>query len=93
MDKKNTTSKVKTFLAQQFPITKNVGNDEPLLGNGLIDSLGILEVVTFVEKEFGIVVSDEDLTPENFGSIHNLANFVHNKTQIVTLRKDTLWTV
>ena len=85
MDKKNTTSKVKTFLAQQFPITKNVGNDEPLLGNGLIDSLGILEVVTFVEKEFGIVVSDEDLTPENFGSIHNLAEFVQNKTQAVNL--------
>jgi acyl carrier protein len=61
-------------------MTKSVGNDEPLLKNGLIDSLGILEVVTFVETEFGIVVSDEDLLPENFGSIHSLTSFVHQKT-------------
>jgi acyl carrier protein len=80
MDRQNTTSKIKTFLAQHFPMTKNVSNDEPLLANGLIDSLGILEVVSFVENEFGIVVSDEDLLPENFGSIHSLTNFVHEKT-------------
>jgi len=83
MDKQNTTSKIKTFLAQQFPMTKNVSNDEPLLKNGLIDSLGILDLVTFVETEFGIAVSDEDLLPENFGSIHSLTNFVHNKTEIL----------
>ena len=85
MDKQNTTSKIKTFLAQQFPMTKNVSNDEPLLKNGLIDSLGILDLVTFVETEFGIAVSDEDLLPENFGSIHSLTNFVHNKTEIVNI--------
>jgi acyl carrier protein len=80
MDRQNTTSKIKNFLAQQFPMTKNVSNDEPLLTSGLIDSLGILEVVSFVENEFLIVVSDEDLLPENFGSIHSLTNFVHEKT-------------
>jgi acyl carrier protein len=85
MDKQDTTSKIKTFLARQFPMTKNVGNDEPLLKNGLIDSLGILEVVAFIEKEFGIVVSDEDLLPENFGSIHSLASFVHNKMEPVVM--------
>jgi acyl carrier protein len=80
MDKQITTSKIKTFLAQQFPMTRNVSNDEPLLKNGLIDSLGILDVVSFVESEFGIVVSDEDLLPENFGSIHSLTDFVHERT-------------
>ena len=55
MNKQNTMFRIKTFLAQQFPMTKNVGNDELLLKNGLIDSLGILEVVTFMEKEFGII--------------------------------------
>jgi acyl carrier protein len=39
-----------------------------------------LEVVSFVENEFGIVVSDEDLLPENFGSIQSLTNFVHGKS-------------
>ena len=84
MDKQSTTSKIKTFLAQQFPMTKNVSNDEPLLKNGLIDSLGILDLVTFLENEFGIAVSDEDLLPENFGSIHSLTNFVQQKTNGVS---------
>ena len=71
--------RIRKFLVQQFPATKNVDNDEPLLNNGLIDSLGILDVVAFLEKEFGIAVSDEDLLPENFGSIQNLSNFVQQK--------------
>lgn len=81
MDNEKTTSKIKNFLAQHFPGAKNVGNDEPLLKNGFIDSLGILEVVTFVETEFDIVVSDEDLLPENFGSVHSLTNFVRTKRE------------
>jgi acyl carrier protein len=80
MDEEKTMAKIKTFLAQQFPMTKNVGNDEPLLKNGLIDSLGILEVVSFLENEFGIVLSDEELLPENFESVGSLSNFVRQKT-------------
>jgi acyl carrier protein len=75
---------IRQFLVQQFPATKNVGNDEPLLDNGLIDSLGILEVVAFLEKEFGIAVSDNDLLPENFGSVRSLSNFVQQKTNGAT---------
>lgn len=72
--------RIRKFLVQQFPATKNVGNNESLLNNGLIDSLGILEVVAFIEKEFEITVSDEDLLPENFGSVYSLSNFVGQKT-------------
>jgi acyl carrier protein len=72
--------RIKNFLVQQFPTTKNVRNEDLLLKNGLIDSLGILDVVTFLEKEFDIIVSDEELLPENFESIHCLSNFVRTKT-------------
>lgn len=75
------SERIKNFLVQQFPATKNVGNEDPLLKNGLIDSLGILEVVTFLEKEFGIAISDEELLPENFESVGRLSNFVHQKTK------------
>lgn len=71
--------RIRKFLVQQFPATKNVGNEESLLNKGLIDSLGILEVVTFLEKEFGIAVFDEDLLPENFGSVARLLSFVQQK--------------
>ena len=80
MEPQTIADKIKKFLLQQFPATKNVGNDDSLLNNGLIDSLGILEVVAFMEKEFGITVSDEDLLPENFGSVGSLINFIQQKT-------------
>jgi acyl carrier protein len=79
MDTENTACKIEGFLRQQFPLIRNVDRNGPLLNSGLIDSLGILEVVTFVEKEFGIVVSDDDLLPENFGSIENLTRYVVSK--------------
>ncbi len=72
--------RIRWFLIQQFPATRNVGNEEPLLKNGLIDSLGILEVVTFLERQFGFTVTDDELLPENFESIHSLSNFVQLKT-------------
>lgn len=75
------SDRIRKFLVQQFPTTKNVSDVDPLLKNGLIDSLGILEVVTFVEKEFGIAVTDEELLPENFESVHSLSNFVRQKTK------------
>jgi acyl carrier protein len=50
-----------------------------LLKNGFIDSLGILEVVAFLENEFRIAVSDDDLLPENFGSVQSITDFVQAK--------------
>jgi acyl carrier protein len=72
--------RIKRFLGQQFPATKKIGNKDLLLTTGLIDSLGILEVVSFLEKEFGIVISDDELLPENFGSVQSLSSFVRRKS-------------
>ena len=79
MENSTIAERIRGFLVQQFPATRNVGNEEPLLKNGLIDSLGILEVVTFLEKEFGFTVTDEELLPENFESVQCLSNFVQHK--------------
>jgi acyl carrier protein len=72
--------RIKGFLAKQFPATKKTGIEESLLRTGLIDSLGILDVVAFLEKEFAITITDEELLPENFDSIRNISNFVQQKT-------------
>jgi acyl carrier protein len=72
-------SKIRTFLAEHFPLTRGVRDDDDLLGKGGLDSLGILEVVTFVEQEFGLTVIDEELLPENFRSISSLETFVKRK--------------
>ena len=54
--------------------------DLPLVQSGLVDSTGILEIVTFLESEFGVHTSDEDLAVDNFGSISTIVRFVLAKT-------------
>jgi acyl carrier protein len=71
--------RIRGFLASQFPLTRNLSDQDTLLGDGIVDSLGILEIVSFLEREFGITVVDEELLPENFTSISELAVFVHGK--------------
>jgi acyl carrier protein len=50
--------------------------DFALLDNKVIDSLGLFHMVTFLESEFGVEVDDEELVPENFGTIRLIAELV-----------------
>lgn len=72
---------IRRFVLDRFPIARqrDISNHDLLLEKGILDSLGILEVVTFVESEFNIAVDDEDLQPENFESIHAMTGFVQAK--------------
>jgi len=54
-------------------------DDDSLLGSGIVDSLGVLDLVAFVEGEFGITIDAEELLPENFQSISSLTCFVKTK--------------
>ncbi|MBC7831241.1 MAG: acyl carrier protein [Hyphomicrobium sp.] len=58
---------------------QGLGDDESLLGAGLIDSTGILELVSYLEAEFGIVVQDEEIVPENLDSVRQIAAYVDYK--------------
>ena len=51
-------------------------NDASLLDRGIIDSTGVLEIVLFLESEFGVKVKDSEMLPENFDSVNNIVNFV-----------------
>jgi acyl carrier protein len=73
------TDRIRTFLVAQFPLARTLRDQDRLLGDGILDSLGILEVVSFIEREFDLTVSDEELLPENFDSISTLAAFVESK--------------
>ena len=79
MEINSVKSKIKTFIVGRFPLAKNTDDDHRLLANGVLDSLGVLEVVTFIEGEFGFTVTDEELLPENFASISTLSVFVQRK--------------
>ncbi len=52
---------------------------DPLLERGIIDSMGVLELISFIQDEFGIKVGDDDITEENFGTLAAIARYVVRK--------------
>jgi acyl carrier protein len=52
------------------------------LEEGIVDSMNVLELVTFVEEQFHVSVQDEDIVPDNFDSVTRLATFVRSKTSL-----------
>jgi acyl carrier protein len=84
------TDTLKDFVYKKFPLAKKQGvkNSDPLLNSGIIDSVGILELVTFMEKEFGIHVSDEEMLPEIFQTLDALAAFVQQKGSTTPIKVD-----
>jgi acyl carrier protein len=57
---------------------------DSLLGRGIIDSMGVMELVQFIEESFGVRVDDEDITEENLGSLDAIASFVTSKGSLAT---------
>lgn len=51
----------------------------PVLESDVIDSMGIYELATFLEQQYGVEILDEEVVPENFGSIEALARLVDAK--------------
>jgi acyl carrier protein len=68
---------------QNFPVAKKRAFDDDLqlVQSGIIDSLGVLSVVGFLEQTFKITVDDDELSPDNFSSVRSLVSFVQRKSQ------------
>lgn len=76
-------NKVRQFIIENFIFddqAEAIGDDDSFLDRGIIDSTGILEVVNWVQEEFGIEVDDMELVPENLDSVNRLAAFIQKKT-------------
>jgi acyl carrier protein len=83
LDLNSILSDLREFIARNFLFSDKgytYGDDVSFLENGIIDSLGIIELVTFVEKKYGISVADNELLPENFDSVAKLGSFVATKS-------------
>ncbi len=72
---------VRTFIESNFYVANasTLTDDSSLLDQGVIDSTGILEVISFLEDEFQIEIDDEEMVPENLDSIGAIAIFVTRK--------------
>ncbi len=73
--------KVRTFIVENFLFGEDEGlkDDTSFLEDGVIDSTGILELVSFLEEEFTIIIEDEELIPENLDSINFVVNYLERK--------------
>jgi len=75
-------SKVKEFIKDNFLVDtklKDWGNDDSFFEKKVIDSTGVLELVSFIEETFGIKVQDDELIPDNLDSVNKVASFVTSK--------------
>ena len=73
---------IRGFIIENFLF----GDAEPLsddavslLDNGIVDSVGVLEMVAWLEENHGLKVEDQELVPENFDSVERLVRFVERK--------------
>ena len=78
MNREQIKEKTRTFLHQY--ISQEIPDDEDLFSSGLVNSLIAMQLVMFVEKEFGISVENEDLDLKNFNAVDAIADFVGRKT-------------
>jgi D-alanine--poly(phosphoribitol) ligase subunit 2 len=56
-------------------------DDGNLFDMGIIDSVGLISCIVFIEEEFQLKIPDEDLLPTNFSSIKKIANYIRSKTK------------
>ena len=73
--------KIRAFVVENFLFgsDENLEDNTSFLDEGIIDSTGILELVSFLEEEFSITVEDEELIPENLDSINNVTAYLVQK--------------
>ncbi len=80
-----TEVEIRRFVVDNFLFGQDdgrLGRDDSFLATGTIDSTGVLELVSFLERTYGITIEDDELVPENLDSIARLADFVARKRPV-----------
>ena len=73
---------IKKFLLTEIAADlgkESLSSDEDLLEQGIIDSMGIMSLIEFMEANFNISIEDQEIIPENFQTIRNMEKFVEQK--------------
>jgi acyl carrier protein len=73
--------KVKTFIRESFLFDSSakIRDEDSLLEEGILDSTGVLELILYLEEEFGIKIEDEEIIPENLDSVRSIENLIQRK--------------
>jgi acyl carrier protein len=75
-------NRLRAFVQENFLYAMpdfQLGDDDRLLEKGVVDSMGVAEMIAFVESEFGVITSDEEVSETNFGTLNAIARFIAAK--------------
>jgi acyl carrier protein len=77
----NYIKEVRDFVVNNFLFGEagSLQDDTSFMESDILDSTGILELVTFLESSYGIKVQDQEMLPENLDSVNRVASFVMRK--------------
>jgi len=78
--------RIRQFLVENFlygTAPAGFNDSASLLDSGVMDSTGVMELVLFLEEEFGVKVADDEVVPENLDSIERICTFVRRKLAAV----------
>ena len=73
---------LRTFVLENFLFTDDpeaLADDGSFLERGIVDSTGIMEVITFIEEEYGFTVANDEMVPENLDSVESLVAYVQKR--------------
>jgi len=82
MTEREITQRTRAYVVENFLYMRQdfrFDDQDSLLTKGVIDSLGVMELVEFVSAEFGVQVDPADITEENFGTLAGIARYVAAK--------------
>lgn len=82
MDQATIERDIRDFLTENFPLADEgtgLAENDSLIEAGVIDSTGVLELIEYLEANYGIQISDEEVLPENLDSIARIGRFVTTK--------------
>jgi len=72
---------IRQFVLQNLYFSEDtpIGDEDSFLKTGVIDSMGVMELVTFVQSKFGVTVAPSEVVVEHFDSIRQIARFIQRK--------------
>ena len=80
--------RVRAYLSENFLYMRPdfvLNDDDRLLERGVVDSMGIVEMLTFIEDEFGVKTADDEISEANLGTLAAIARFVATKKAAVAV--------
>lgn len=76
--------KLREFIVDNFLFgdrSKPLNGEDSFLEMGIVDSTGVVHLVSFIEETFGVTVQDEEIIPDNLDTIRNLVGFIQRKKE------------